>query len=99
MDAFDIILKKNISLAGDFTYHWRCEATRTTHICFADDLLLFYGGSRRAARIVKDSLDAFFYCSGMEENGLKSVILVAGENTSFKNGIMEMFGYPLSLFL
>ena len=51
------ILKKKISLAGDFTYHCRCEATRTTHICFADDLLLLCGGSLCAAHIVKESLD------------------------------------------
>ena len=95
MDALDMILKKNISLAGDFNYHWRCEATRTTHICFADYLLLFCGGSPQAAYIVKNSLDAFFYCSGMEANCSKSVILVAGENTSFKNRVLDIFGYPL----
>ena len=95
MNALDMILKKNISLEGDFTYHWRCEVTHTTHICFADDLLLFCGGSLRAAQIVKDSLDAFFYCSRLESNCSKSVLLVAGGNPSFKNGIVEMFGYPL----
>ena len=37
----------------------------------------------------------FFYCSRMEANCSKSVTLVAGVHTSFQNGVVDMFGYPL----
>ena len=95
MDALAMILQKNISVADTFSYHWRCEATSTTHICFADDLILFCGGSLHAANIIKHSLDTFFSCYGMEANSSKSVVLVAGDNASFREKVIALFGYSL----
>ena len=93
-DALALILQKKISEDEAFSYHWRCEASRTTHICFADDLILFCGGSIHAATLIKRSLDTFFLCSGMEANCSKSVVLVAGDNPHFG---MELLIYLATL--
>ena len=89
-----MILNKKITKDDAFSYHWRCEATRTTHICFVDDLLLFCGGSLQAVSLLKDSLDTFFSCSGMEANCSKSVVLMARNHTSFTDEVIDLVGYP-----
>ena len=45
MDALAMIISKKVSLEDNFVYHWRCSEERITHLCFADDLLLFCGNS------------------------------------------------------
>lgn len=42
-----------------FKYHWRCKPTKLTHICFADDLILFYHADPGSIMVLKSSLDKF----------------------------------------
>ena len=85
--------KKKINEAEDFTFHWRCEATHTTHICFADNLLLFCGGSILDASLLKNYL--FFSLSGMEANSFKGLVLVAGDNNTYINALLYIFAFPM----
>ena len=90
-----MILQKKISEDNSFLYHWRCEALNITHICFADDLLLFCGDSPQTATILKDSLDEFFLLSGMVANNSKSFIISASVNPNFTSSIRDIFGYSV----
>ena len=64
MDALSMIIRKNIEeqqqLGSPFMYHWRCQKTGLTHLCFADDLLLFCGGSLDSVGLLHRSLTVFF---------------------------------------
>jgi len=42
-----------------FKYHWRCKPTGITHICFADDLMLFCHADPASIGVLKSSLDKF----------------------------------------
>ena len=60
MEVLSMILRNKVeqsaSLGQPFQYHWRCHKTRTTHLCFADDLMLFCGDSPQSAEILHQSL-------------------------------------------
>ncbi|GKD20206.1 ty3-gypsy retrotransposon protein [Tanacetum coccineum] len=42
-----------------FKYHWLCKDVSLTHLCFADDLLLFCHGDSKSASVLKKALDEF----------------------------------------
>ena len=95
MDVLSMIIQKKISEDSSFIYHWRCEALNITHLCFADDLLLFCGNSTRSAYVIKNSLNEFFSLSGMVANNAKSFILSAGVHPSFTRSVQDIFGYSV----
>ena len=95
MDALAMIISKKVELAGHFSYHWRCSAEKLTHLCFADDLILFCGNSQESGMILKQALDIFFSLSGLSANTSKSSIFIAGGDLSFQNFMLELFGFQL----
>jgi hypothetical protein len=46
--TFVFAIKVYLELMGqvvrdkDFGFYWRCEKEQLTHLCFADDLMIFY---------------------------------------------------------
>lgn len=52
MDALSQLLHYNIQ-RGTFTYHWKCDKLRISHLCFADDLLIFLNGDVDSAIMVR----------------------------------------------
>ena len=94
MDALSMIINKLVSV-GPFTYHWRCDQVRITHLCFADDLILFCSGNSNSMTVLKQALDLFFSLSGLSANESKSTIFVAGSDESFRSTIQGIFGYPI----
>ena len=44
MEVLNLMLKKNIAVSAQFKYHFGCKKLRITHLCFADDLLVFCHG-------------------------------------------------------
>jgi hypothetical protein len=56
----------------DFRYHWRCDKEKITHLCFADDLLVFCRADAKSVCLVKGCLDQFRYLSGLVPNPGKS---------------------------
>lgn len=50
---------------GKFGYHYACKETKLTHLCFADDLLIFCDGSLRSVKNVFEVLDNFKALSGL----------------------------------
>ena len=58
-----------------FKFHPRCKSLQLNHLCFADDLMLFYWGEGSSAKILYDCLDMFAvklgwtYCECQHING------------------------------
>lgn len=58
----------------DFSYHPKCNITRTIPILFADDLLIFCKGDLQSVGLVKSELDAFSKASCLYANLSKSAV-------------------------
>ncbi|GJX21634.1 RNA-directed DNA polymerase, eukaryota, reverse transcriptase zinc-binding domain protein [Tanacetum coccineum] len=44
MEVFNLIMQRNIVRDKNFHYHFGCKKLKITHVCFADDLIMFYHG-------------------------------------------------------
>ena len=65
-------VEESVQQGVPFEYHWRCKFTKTTNLCFADDLMLFCGNSIHSARILSKALKDFSELSGLTPNINKS---------------------------
>ncbi|XP_039058395.1 uncharacterized protein LOC120201955 [Hibiscus syriacus] len=63
---------------GVFKYHPKCNRISLTHICFADDLLVFSHGSLDVVMGVLSTLEAFYELSGIRLNALKTELYACG---------------------
>ena len=99
MDALSMLISKNIEeqrLMGlPFDYHWRCQKTDLTHLCFADDLLLFCGGSMASVELLHNSLQKFYSLSGLLPNEGKSNVFVAGRHPRFLEKVRNLFQFQV----
>ena len=95
MDALSMLIHKKIEeevLAGNpFEYHWRCKKTKLSHLCFADDLMLFCGGSISSVDLLHRALQEFCSLSGLLPNKEKSNIFIAGNNSRYIEAVGEIF--------
>ncbi|CAH1436138.1 unnamed protein product [Lactuca virosa] len=66
MEVFNIILLKKIEAGQNFKFHSKCMSLKITHLCFADDLLVFSYGNGNSARVIRDALDEFKKVSGLK---------------------------------
>ncbi|GJR86507.1 RNA-directed DNA polymerase, eukaryota, reverse transcriptase zinc-binding domain protein [Tanacetum coccineum] len=57
MEVHNLIMIKNIKANGKFRYHAGCKDLQLTHLCFADDLMVFCNGDVQSISIVKKSLN------------------------------------------
>lgn len=55
----------------NFSYHWRTKETNTTHLVFADDVLLFCKGDSDSVRIILEAVKKFSGISGLIPNPAK----------------------------
>lgn len=72
-----------------FLFHPRCRKLGITHLCFADDVMVFCQGSVRAVEVVKKVLHHFYEVSGLRVNESKSEFYSAGVN---EEGIAQLKG-------
>ncbi|CAA7037985.1 unnamed protein product [Microthlaspi erraticum] len=92
----------------DFEYHHKCQTSKLTHLCFADDLLIFTDGSLSSVQNILQILEEFerlsglavslqktsFFSSGLSE----SEIQVISSTTGLTHGSLPIryLGIPLS---
>lgn len=75
-----------------FQFHPRCRKVGLTHICFADDLLLFTKGNTASIQLVRLILDKFAAVSGLKANPAKSCIYFGGVQQEEKMNILQSTG-------
>ncbi|XP_039007845.1 uncharacterized protein LOC120135683 [Hibiscus syriacus] len=83
------------ALKGIFNYHPKCKRIGLTHLCFADDLLIFCEPSVDSISGVKAVLEVFNLMSGLKLNINKSEIFVAGLTAAQCTAISEGTGFKL----
>ncbi|CAA2976911.1 Hypothetical predicted protein, partial [Olea europaea subsp. europaea] len=77
----------------DFKYHWRCEKEKITHLCFADDLMVFCRAEVGSVSIIGECLNRFKALSGLIPNPDKSNLFANCVSTYLKDQLLDVLGY------
>ncbi|GKC22137.1 RNA-directed DNA polymerase, eukaryota, reverse transcriptase zinc-binding domain protein [Tanacetum coccineum] len=98
MEVLNLLMKKNISEAPNFRYHFGCKKLKITHISFADDLMVFCNGDISSAKVIKRTLEEFSGVSGLKPNMQKSTIFFGGVNAMEQNNILKIIPFYVGKF-
>ena len=78
-----------------FKYHLNCQSSKLTHLCFADDLLIFIDGSLSSVQAVLQVLREFEMRSGLAVILQKSSFFASGMSASETDQIQVSTGMPM----
>ena len=76
-----------------FKHHWSYKELNLTHLCFADDLMIFCHADENSLGIVKRALDRFTFWAGLEANPSKSNIFFSRVSEESKQALLPILGY------
>ena len=97
IEAFSRSLAVAASGQG-FQFHPRCKDINLTHLCFADDMFLFSGGTLSSVQVFMGELSRFERFSGLQVNKQKSAIFLADVSDEVKNDLLNATGFSLGRF-
>ena len=63
---------------GSFNFHPRCKTIKLSHLCFADDLMLFCKGDILSVQVLCKCLDIFAHTSNLQANSSKFALYTTG---------------------
>lgn len=66
---------------GLIGFHLKCKNLNLTHLCFADDLMVFAEGTTRSVEGILKVFEEFDKMSGLEISLEKSTLFMAGLRT------------------
>ncbi|XP_018435547.2 uncharacterized protein LOC108807802 [Raphanus sativus] len=95
MNILSLMLNK-AAASGSFGYHQDCEDQELTHLCFADDLLIFIDGSESSLEGVFSVLSDFELMSGLAVNVSKTTLFTSGMMEAESQRIANRFGLARS---
>lgn len=78
-----------------FNYHLKCQSSKLTHLCFADDLLIFMDGSLESVHAVLQVLREFELRSGLAVSVQKSSFYASGLTQMETDLIQFTTGMPM----
>ncbi|XP_024010661.1 uncharacterized protein LOC112086116 [Eutrema salsugineum] len=78
-----------------FDYHQNCSKLHLTHLCFADDLLVFCDGKARSIKGIVTVFDQFAAYSGLRISLEKSSIYMAGVSEDNRQSIIDRFPFAV----
>nr|GEX43738.1 hypothetical protein [Tanacetum cinerariifolium] len=93
IEVLNLMIKKNIAANPHFKYHWKCKDLKITHLCFADDLMLFCHGDSKSVAILKKYLEEFGSVSGLFPRFPKSTVFFGNVNEISKNKILKVMPF------
>ncbi|CAL1408552.1 unnamed protein product [Linum trigynum] len=94
MEVLSRMLNRDL-LVKAFKPHPQTHRIELTHLCFADDLLIFTRGTCGAVVVVKKILDAFSKISSLNCNPSKSEIFCAGTDIATQNLTVDATGFQI----
>lgn len=68
----------NLSVMEQFKFHPRCNSTKLTHLCFADDLIMCCKGDFTSTYLLLQAFQLFYDASSMKANAQKSAFYSCG---------------------
>ncbi|GLT48179.1 hypothetical protein SLA2020_218200 [Shorea laevis] len=94
MEVLSRLLNK-AAQEGRLPFHPKCSKVGLTHLCFADDLLIFTDGSPKAISVVDSILKEFYSITGLKVNYQKSEIYYCGVQDSIIKNLAATYGFKL----
>nr|GEW91948.1 RNA-directed DNA polymerase, eukaryota, reverse transcriptase zinc-binding domain protein [Tanacetum cinerariifolium] len=79
----------------DFCYHFGCKRLKLTHVCFVDELIMFYHGDQKLVNVMKEAIDQFCAVFGLLPNYAKSTTIFKSTKEIEKLSILE--GVPFKV--
>ncbi|CAH1428278.1 unnamed protein product [Lactuca virosa] len=98
MEVFNLILLKKIEDFQNFKFHSKCLSQKITHLCFADDLLVFSYGNGNSARVVRDALNDLKKVSGLKASMEKSQIFFSCVKPNMRRIILGILPFDIGKF-
>jgi hypothetical protein len=74
---------------SSFMFHPNCLKMKLTHLCFADDLLIFSEANVSSIKVIKVALAEFEELSGLKANPAKSSFYCSRISYRFKNTLLS----------
>ncbi|GJU76434.1 RNA-directed DNA polymerase, eukaryota, reverse transcriptase zinc-binding domain protein [Tanacetum coccineum] len=90
MEILNLLMLRKVESNRSFQYHFGCNQLKITHICFADDLLMFCHGDADSVRIIKEVIKEFGDVSGLLPNYYKSTIIFGSVNDEDRHIILDI---------
>jgi hypothetical protein len=72
-----------------FKFHPKCLKMKLTHLCFADDLLIFSEANVSSIKVIKDALVEFEELSGLKANPAKNSFYCSGISERIKHILLN----------
>lgn len=82
------------AMDGKFYYHPKCKKSELTHLCFADDLLIFSDGSPHSICGILTVLQEFHQMSGLAISPERSCFFACGLKMEELTTIASISGFP-----
>ncbi|GLT50497.1 hypothetical protein SLA2020_239800 [Shorea laevis] len=96
MEVLSKLLDK-AAAEGRISYHPKCEKVLLTHLCFADDLVIFTDGSSSSIEAIDNVLELFYKISGLRVNYKKSELFCCGLPAADVQQLVNRFGFKLGV--
>ncbi|XP_074315527.1 putative mitochondrial protein AtMg01250 [Silene latifolia] len=87
-----------ITLKPGFNFHPLCKKLKLSHLCFADDVLLFCRGDFHFIKLLMRALKSFGDASRLQVNHNKSEIYMNGLSAQDKDKCLRVSGFNLDTF-
>ncbi|XP_026411017.1 uncharacterized protein LOC113306274 [Papaver somniferum] len=92
MELFNSLMLQQVQ-SGFYTLHPKCKDPTITHLCFADDLLVFMNEDIKSARSLATALCTFSARTGLVVNNNKSNIFLSSVDSVTEFGIKTVLGF------
>lgn len=78
---------------GKIGFHPKCKNMDLTHLCFADDLMIFTDGTKSSVEAILKVFEDFDKMSGLKISMEKSTLFMAGVSTQKQEDILNHFPF------
>ena len=89
-------LLRRTSQSPHFKFHPKCKQTLLTHLCFADDLILFSRADPATLQSLMATLTEFEHTAGLRTNLSKSQMVFGGADTELQQKCLQIVGLNTS---
>ena len=88
-------LLDDVAVHGMFHYHLKCKKIMLTHLCFADDLLIFFKGNLDSMVGIQKVMTTFYKYSRLQLNNAKIELFSSGMVKDDLEEIHKQIGFKL----